>query len=215
LRTRHKALIAALAAVCPTTSVLGDPPGAPPAPGSYRLPCIKPAGDGKVITSQGTATSLHRLYAGKIIVLSLIYTACRDAQGCPWATFTLAQTARRIKTDPSLASRVRFVTLSFDPRNDSPEVMARYGRPYAGDLDWAFLTTRSPAALAPILADYGQRIGPDPGTPGGWSHLLRVYLIDEARYTRNIYGASFLDPVLLGNDIASLALGGAGCGEGR
>jgi hypothetical protein len=34
---------------------------------------------------------------------------------------------------------------------------------------------------------------------------LTAYLIDRGRYTRNMYGASFLEPVLLGNDIASLA----------
>lgn len=180
--------------------------GAAPAPGSYRLPCIEAAGDGEVITYMGVETGLHRLYAGKIVVLSLIYTGCQDAQGCPWATFTLAQTARRLKTDPNVASRVRFVTLSFDPHHDTAEVMARYGRAFAGDTDWAFLTTRSPEALAPILAEYGQRIGPDPGTAGGWSHLLRVFLIDGARFVRNIYSASFLDTVLLANDITSLAL---------
>jgi len=184
----------------------GIAPGAAPAPGSYRLPCIESAGDGSVVTSHGEATTLHRLYAGRIVVLSLIYTHCVDAQGCPWASFTLAQTARRLEGDPRLASRVRFVSLSFDPARDTPEAMVRYGRSFSHDPAWAFVTTRSPEALAPILADYGQRIGPDPGTAGGWSHLLRVFLIDETRFVRNIYSSSFLDPVLLGNDIATLGL---------
>lgn len=36
--------------------------GAPPAPGSYRLPCLESAGDGNVVTSHGEATTLHRVF---------------------------------------------------------------------------------------------------------------------------------------------------------
>jgi hypothetical protein len=50
-----------------------------------------------------------------------------------------------------------------------------------------------------------------PAHDGPLALPLTVYLIDRGRYTRNLYGASFLDPVLLGNDIASLALEHAGC----
>ena len=98
------------------------------------------------------------------------------------------------------------MSLSFDPARDSPEVMARYGRSFSHEPDWAFVTTRSPEALAPILADFDQRLQSDGGPAGGWSHLLRVFLIDEARFVRNVYSSSFLDPVLLGNDIATLGL---------
>ncbi|MGH8591132.1 MAG: SCO family protein [Gammaproteobacteria bacterium] len=142
---------------------------------------------------------MHRLYAGRIVVLSLIYTHCADAEGCPWASFTLAQTTRWPEGDPRLASRVRFVSLSFDPTGDTPEVMARYGRSFSKDADWAFVTTRSPEALAPILAAYDQRLDRDEGSGGGIAHLLRVFLIDEAGFTRNIYSSAFLDPVFLAN----------------
>ena len=98
------------------------------------------------------------------------------------------------------------MSLSFDPARDTPEAMARYGRSFSNDLDWAFFTTRSPDVLAPIPADYDQRLQSDGGPAGGWSHLLRVFLIDEARFVRNIYSSSFLDQVLLGNDIAILAV---------
>ena len=82
--------LAVLAAMAAPGSASGieAPLGAPPAPGSYRLPCPESAGDGNVVTSDGEATTLHRLYAGRIVVLSLIYTHCADAQGCPWASFT-------------------------------------------------------------------------------------------------------------------------------
>ncbi|MGH8531970.1 MAG: cytochrome c peroxidase [Gammaproteobacteria bacterium] len=180
-----------------------------PDAGSYELPPLKPAGDGEIVTSTGTVTTLHELYAGKLVVLSLVYTRCADAQGCPWATALLGIASKRLDRDePTISSRARFITLSFDPEHDSPEVMRRYGAPFAKDGDWVFATTRSPAALAPILRAYGQNLQPEPsGTAGaGLAHLLRVFLIDENRMIRNIYGASVLDPALLANDLKTLVL---------
>ncbi len=107
---------------------------------------------------------------------------------------------------PEISSRSRFITLSFDPKHDSPEVMWRYGAPFAQDSDWVFATTDSPAALAPILRAYGQDLQPEPPAGGGLAHLLRVFLIDENRMIRNVYGASTLDPALLVNDLKTLVL---------
>ncbi|MGH8489921.1 MAG: cytochrome c peroxidase [Gammaproteobacteria bacterium] len=161
------------------------------------------------MTSGGSVTTLHELYAGKLVVLSLVYTRCADAQGCPWATALLGIASKRLDRDePEISSRARFITLSFDPEHDSPEVMRRYGAPFAQDSDWVFATTYSPAALAPILRAYGQDLRPDPSLAagGGLAHLLRVFLIDEKRMIRNIYGASILDPALLVNDLKTLVL---------
>ncbi|MGH8525073.1 MAG: SCO family protein, partial [Gammaproteobacteria bacterium] len=180
-----------------------------PEAGSYELPPLKPAVDGEIVTSTGTVTTLHELYAGKLVVLSLIYTRCADAQGCPWATALLSMAKKRLDRDePAIASRARLITLSFDPEHDSPEVMRRYGAPFAQGSDWVFATTDSSAALAPILRAYGQNLQPEPSRAAGGdlAHLLRVFLIDEKRMIRNIYGASVLDPALLVNDLKTLVL---------
>lgn len=178
-----------------------------PEAGSYELPPLKPAGDGEIVTSTGTVTTLHELYAGKLVVLSLIYTRCADARGCPWATALLGIASKRLDRDePEISSRARFITLSFDPEHDSPEVMRRYGAPFAQGRDWVFATTDSPAALAPILQAYGQSVQPARAKGGDLAHLLRVFLIDKNRMIRNIYGASVLDPALLVNDLNTLVL---------
>ena len=178
-------------------------------PGSYELPRLKRAGDGEIVTSGDAVMTLHQLYTGKLVVLSLVYTRCADAQGYPWATALMSIARKWLDRDgPEISSRSRFITLSFDPKHDSPEVMRRYGAPFAQDSDWVFATTRTPAALAPILRAYGQDLQPEPSRAagGGLAHLLRVFLIDENRMIRNVYGASMLDPALLVNDLKTLVL---------
>ena len=181
----------------------------PPAAGTYQLPVIGRAGNGEVIDSHRGETTLHALMGDKVVVLSFIYSSCSDANGCPLATHVLAQLKKRLYESPGGAKDVRFVSLSFDPVQDTPEVMRRYGNPFIDDrLDWRFLTTRGQADLEPILRDYGQSIVRDPGQEDGQarsiSHVLRVYLVDPQLRIRNIYSASYLHADTMLSDIQTL-----------
>ena len=180
----------------------------PPVPGSYRLPAIKAAGDGAVLDARGRERRLHEVMAGRITLLSFIYTRCADPQGCPLATALLYDIAEVSRQDPLLAENLRLVSLSFDPAHDTPEVMADYAGGSAdapGEAaEWLYLTTRSEAELAPILASYGQLVGrmSDAADPfGALAHQLRVYLIDRQGRIRNIYSLGFLDPRLVITDV--------------
>jgi cytochrome oxidase Cu insertion factor (SCO1/SenC/PrrC family) len=183
---------------------------AAPVPGSYELPVIKPAPDGTVLDTTGTPRRLHRLMAGKVVVLSFVYTQCTDVRGCPLATAVLHQIHRATASDPVLAERLKLMTLSFDPAHDTPTVMARYARPSEPAMrasEWDRLTTTSDRALVPILAGYGQLVArPASSQAGGLTHRLRVYLIDPQQRIRNIYGLDFLDPELLLADVRTLLL---------
>ena len=182
-----------------------------PAPeaGSYLLPSLGKAADGEFLDSSGTAATLHSLYADKTIVLSFIYTSCNDVNGCPLASFVLGLVQRRLSLDENLKSRVRLVTVSFDPANDSPRVMANYAKGFRnGDVDWRFLTAASEDSLAPVLDDYDQSVirdrNADGQLVGSMSHILRVFLIDPQKNIRNIYSPSFLHPDILLADIRTI-----------
>jgi cytochrome oxidase Cu insertion factor (SCO1/SenC/PrrC family) len=180
-----------------------------PEPGSYRLPPIRPAAGGPVLTEKSATTDLATLLRGHITVFSFIYTRCADI--CPVATAQLAQVRERIRHYPELSRSVRLVSMSFDPDHDTPPVMAEYGAgwrdPGDGGPEWLFVTAPSQAALRPILAAYDQAVArdPDPEDPAsGLSHILRVFLIDEAGLVRNIYSMDFLDADLVLTDIRTL-----------
>ena len=180
-----------------------------PAAGSYSLPSLGEAADGVLLDSSGAPATLHALYNDKTIVLSFIYTSCPDVNGCPLATFVLSQVQQRLSSHESLADNVRLVSVSFDPVNDSPEVLADYGKSFRRhDVDWRFLTTGSEKSLAPILEDYDQAvirdIGPNGEPIGTMSHILRVFLIDKNKNIRNIYSPSFLHPDILLADILTV-----------
>jgi cytochrome c peroxidase len=180
-----------------------------PEPGSYTLPILGSAADGKVLDTQGNALTLHSLMGDKVVLLSFIYSTCSDVNGCPLATAVLHKIKNRLKKEPDLAEKLRLVTLSFNPEHDTPEMMQHYGQELQDKgLEWRFLTTQSEQDLQPILEHYKQNIqkvydnqGKFTGT---FSHILRVYLIDKNKQLRNIYSVAFLHPDTLINDIKTL-----------
>lgn len=183
----------------------------PPAPGSYRLPALKPAGDGLVLGTDGKRRGLLEILKGHITVLSFIYTRCADPSACPLATGVLHEIHSISERDAVVAENLRLVTFSFDPEHDTPRVMAEYSqvlRRRTGS-EWLFLTTASRKDLAPILAAYGQQVDrkKDRSDPlGPYYHLLRVYLIDRQGVIRNIYSSGLLDPRLVLTDVRTLLL---------
>lgn len=184
-------------------------PFQPARPGSYDLPSIGPARDGEVLTSDNQAKQLHQLMGDKLVLLSFIYAACSDVNGCPLATQVLHKISRQLQNQPELAGHLRLLTLSFNPQHDTPEMMRHYGQVFnSGAFDWQFLTTRDEAALQPILDGYQQsvqKIYDDQGQfTGTFSHLLRVYLIDKDKNIRNIYSVDFLHADTLINDVKTL-----------
>ena len=182
---------------------------AAPEPGTYALPPLGDAADGILLDSSGAAVKLHELLDDKTVVLSFIYTSCSDVNGCPLATYVLSQVQKRLAKDERTTANVRLVSVSFDPANDTPQVMADYGRHFRHHaVDWRFLTAESESRLNPILRDYDQFVirdrGPDGEPLATMSHILRVYLIDADKRIRNIYSPSYLHPDLLYADIRTV-----------
>ncbi len=183
-----------------------------PAPGSYALPVIQDAADGWVLDGNWLPRRLSGYTHGAITLLSFIYTYCTDPIGCPLAYATFDTVKRQVLADATLRGRVRLVSLSFDPGNDTPEAMQMYGGANAKDrqLPWFFLTTYSTRFLAPILEDFGQDVEIELDASGSptraRAHMLKVFLLDARGRVREIYSAAFLHPQVIVNDIKTLAL---------
>jgi cytochrome oxidase Cu insertion factor (SCO1/SenC/PrrC family) len=182
-----------------------------PEPGSYRLPPIRPAGDGTVLDETGQVRRLAPLLRGRVTVLAFVYTRCGDV--CPTATLQMSRLQDLAAKDGRLRGRLQLATMSFDPDHDTPAVMAEQARQWrSGEARapaWHFLTAPDRATLAPMLAAYDQSVAPKPAAEartGPLFHLFRAFLIDSSWQVRNIYSLDFLDPDLVLNDARTLLL---------
>lgn len=183
-----------------------------PAPGSYALPVIQEGADGWVLERNWLPRRLATYTHGAITLLSFVYTYCRDPIGCPLAYATFDTVKRQVLADPTLRGKLRLVSLSFDPSNDTPDAMQAYGGANARDdrVPWFFLTTYSTGFLATILDGYGQDVEVERDASGKptrmRAHMLKVFLLDARGRVREIYSAAFLQPQVIVNDIKTLAL---------
>ena len=182
-----------------------------PAPvvGTYTLAEIGQAASGEIIDSSGKQMQLGDLLAGRITVLSFIYRSCDDVNGCPLATYVMHQARSQMEEHGDLADRVRLVSMSFDPVNDTADAMEAYKKSFPdSEIDWRFVTAPSFNALEPVLEAYDQPISRTALENGAVSinHILRVFLIDANGTIRNVYSASLLHAETLFHDVLTLDL---------
>ncbi|MCG7906030.1 MAG: SCO family protein [Candidatus Thiodiazotropha taylori] len=182
-----------------------------PAIGSYQLPPLGEASNGEVLIAKGQRRTLYELFDDKYVLLAFIYSTCSDVNGCPLTSHVFYKIKSAMKRDQVLASRLKLISLSFDPEVDTPSVMELYGNNfrYAGSAgEWQFVTTASQQSLDPILKSYNQVILRETDSSGrtnvGYSHVLRVFLIDPERNIRNIYSVDFLHHDLIINDLKTI-----------
>lgn len=183
-----------------------------PSIGSYKLPGLGQAADSKVVTSRGKQVNLYDLMGDKFTLLSFIYTRCSDVNGCPLASYVMGKVQDRVLSDEILKDYVRLVSISFDPVNDTPEVLESYAANFRKPgFDWRFVTANNPEDMAAILNTYDQFVIRDYDELGNFlgsiSHMLRVYLIDHNHEIRNIYSVSYLHPDTIMNDIRTIVAG--------
>jgi len=179
----------------------------PPPVGSYSLAHIDDAASGDIIDSSGEHLQLGELMAGRITILSFIYRACDDVNGCPLATYVMHQVRSSLEAEGNLADRVRLVSMSFDPLNDTAAAMDAYKKSFKNStIDWRFVTAPSVDALKPVLEAYDQPMSQTALEDDSISinHMLRVFLIDANGSIRNVYSASLLHAETLFHDVLTL-----------
>lgn len=144
--------------------------------------------------------------SGKIWVADFILTRCTDK--CPMLTSHMVRLRKKLLADP----RVRFVSVSVDPRYDKPHILSAYAEKHgARDSDWYFLTGDDKKVVSliergfhlPLVADPHEtltsRKEPDIG------HSMKFVLVDGAGKLRGYYDGEQMGSVnTIPRDVSSL-----------
>ena len=180
--------------------------------GTYQLQRIQHCPDAVLLNASAGARRLSAHTRGKITLLTFFYTYCTDPWGCPFAYQTMKGLRDRIAADASLRSRVRFVSISFDPTHDTPDALRGYakGLANAAGFEWQFFTARSMAELTPLLDGFGQDVRVETNAAGrptrAINHMLKLFLIDSSGVVREIYSLAFVHPEVMLKDIQTLLM---------
>jgi protein SCO1 len=180
--------------------------------GTYELQRIQQCPDAVLFNALAATRRLSTYTRGKVTLLTFFYTYCTDPWGCPFAYQTMKGLRERIVADASLRSRVRFVSISFDPAHDTPDALRSYakGLTDASGFEWQLFTARSMKELAPLLDGFGQDVRIETDATGrptrAINHMLKLFLIDSIGVVREIYSLAFIHPEVMLNDIRTLLM---------
>lgn len=68
-----------------------------------------------------------RDYRGKALLLTFIYTRCPLPEYCTLMSNNFAQVDRQLQQDPNLYAKTHLLSISIDPKYDTPQVLRSYG----------------------------------------------------------------------------------------
>lgn len=112
--------------------------------------------DFAVTTQDGTTLHLGDL-RGKVVALTFIYTRCPLPDFCPAVDQKFAELNRLASIPADRAARVALLSVSFDPKHDTPEVLRRHAKLRGAKPPWSFAvaTAEELARVGPLLGlDY-------------------------------------------------------------
>jgi protein SCO1 len=121
-----------------------------------------------VLTNQDGKRIHLSSFEGHVLLVTFIYTRCPFPTFCPLVSRNFAEIYADTRKDPALDSKVRLLTISFDPQHDTPKVLRAYGgsfRDVAGAIPfdrWEFAVP-SQADLKKIADFFGLFFTPNGG----------------------------------------------------
>ena len=136
--------------------------------------------DFKLINQDGRKVSIGQL-KGKVVLLTFIYTRCPLEDYCPRMNKNFAQIDKQLKADPALYKSTHLLSISFDPKFDTPVILKNYGKIYNGGDTKEFTHWEFAAAPADQLGEMEQffDLGVTPGDSGSLNHSLSTAVIGK------------------------------------
>jgi len=147
--------------------------------------------DGKPITLD--------TFRGHPFVITFIFTRCPIPNFCPRMSQNFAELQKAIKGSRGEIAVARLLSISFDPKFDTPEVLLQYADQEGADSAiWKF-ATGNPAEVARLTTGFSIFVQPEGGTI---SHSLATALIDRTGKIAKIWRGNAWTP---GEAITELA----------
>lgn len=147
------------------------------------LPVLAVVPDFTLTEASGRTVTRQDLAGGPYVV-DLVFTKCGGI--CPTMTAAMSRLVESTATLPN----VRFVSISVDPKNDTPEVLTAYAERFHADRSrWLFLTGDEQAIRQ--LAVSGLKLPLADGDPAQGEdailHSQRFVLVDASSQVRGTY----------------------------
>ncbi|RNB81424.1 SCO family protein [Brevibacillus nitrificans] len=148
-----------------------------------QIPVMKALNDFSLDNINGSTYTFSE-GKGKVRLVEFMFTNCPDI--CPATTYNMSKLQDQLKEKGLFGDKVEFVSITFDPDFDTPEVLQAYAEKFKADQSgWKFLRGDA-QAIEKVTKDFGVAVMKQPD--GSFAHTARMFLVDEDGNMRRAYG---------------------------
>jgi protein SCO1 len=175
-----------------------------PAPAGPSQPGVKYLAPGDAVPNQafidqdGRARDFNTIRGDRAIAITFIYTKCPIPTFCPAMDRQFAEAQALIK-DKRLEGKAGLLSVSFDPKNDTPPVLTAHARKLAADPKvWTFVTGEREAIDRFASSLLLTLVRGEAANPDEIGHTLRTTVVDRSgRIARSYSGADWTPAELI------------------
>jgi protein SCO1 len=182
------------------------PPEAPMPTASSGFELLKPGEavpNGSFLDQDGKKRSFSA-FKGSRIVMTFIYTTCPLPTFCPLMDRHFVAIQKSLQENPALKD-VHLVTVSFDPKTDTPPVLTKHARELRADLTrWTFLTGDRDE-VDQFAARFGVSVARAQNDPRDITHNLRTAIVDPDGRLVKVYVGNEWSPDQILADLEPIA----------
>jgi len=162
--------------------------------------------DFKLTNQDGKRIGLKQ-FQGKTLVLTFIYTRCPLPDFCPRMSLNMSDLEKQVRQTAALKDQTQLLSITFDPKYDTPEVLRKYGIGYFGNdaqpsFDIWQLATGSEKEIKEVAGFFGLKETPDGKE---FIHNLRTAIVKPDGKIYKIYSGSTWTPETILQDLQALS----------
>jgi len=160
------------------------------------------------LTNQDGKKISPKDFRGKAWAVTFIYARCPLPDYCIRMSTNFSDLANSLKDNPELKDKVRLLSISFDPENDTPAKLRQYGQGYLGnqaspDFTIWQLAVGSDDEVRKVAGFFGLDYRLDENNKAVITHNLRTAVVSPDGKVIKVYAGNEWTPAQLLNDLKS------------
>ena len=142
--------------------------------------------DYKFTNELGQAVSFND-FRGQALAVTFFYTRCPLPEYCPRLSMNFKEASQKLEAMTNAPTNWHFISVSFDPQADTPEILKSYGQRYGYDpAHWSFFTGPQ-EKIAELARGSGIKYETEAGTI---NHNFRTLIINPEGHLQMVFPVS-------------------------
>ncbi len=173
-----------------------------------RAGSLMPIGNLLAVNQFGEPVLLNADLRGKMVALNFFFTSCTSV--CPKMSAHMRMLEYAFRRTPMRQNdtTIQFVSVSVDPRNDTPGALRAYAKRVGADENhWWFLTGDKGTIYKWAKDQFHLSVPEGEGGVEDWEHSTRIIVLDREHFIRGYYdGLDTAELTRCAYDIGLLAM---------